>query len=52
MRDAYGCVITSGKTLLLERGHFSVTAPSSPGIYFIELQSGGQSVWLKFVVQR
>ena len=52
MRDAYGRFISSGKSLLLESRHFSVASPTSPGIYFIELQSGKSDVWLKFVVQR
>jgi len=51
MRDAYGRAVSSGSTLLVGKAHFSVTSPAYPGIYFLELRSDQQSVWLKFIVQ-
>ncbi len=52
IRDAYGKTMSSGNSLLIEKEHFSVLSPAAPGIYFIELRAGQQSVWLKFVVQQ
>ncbi|MDO8368801.1 MAG: choice-of-anchor Q domain-containing protein [Saprospiraceae bacterium] len=52
MRDTYGRTLSSGSVLLSEKQHFSTVAPTSPGFYFIEMRSGNQSVWLKFVVDR
>ncbi len=50
MRDAYGRALSTGSALLLGKQHFSVASPASPGMYLLELRSGQQSVWLKFVV--
>ena len=51
VRDAYGRSVSNGNALLFEKQHFSLTSSEAPGIYFLELRSGQQSVWLKFVVQ-
>jgi len=50
VRDAYGREVSSEEALLFEKQHFLATSPASPGIYFLELRSDRQSVWLKFVV--
>ncbi|MFN0214909.1 MAG: choice-of-anchor Q domain-containing protein [Saprospiraceae bacterium] len=50
MRDTYGRALASGSTQLIEKQNFTTVSPTSPGIYFIEMRSGGQTVWVKFVV--
>ena len=51
VRDAYGRSVSNGNALLFEKQHFSLASSEAPGIYFLELRSGKQSVWLKFIVQ-
>jgi hypothetical protein len=50
LRDAYGRSMASGKTLLTAQENFSIDAPASSGIYFVEIRSGIQFIWLKFTV--
>lgn len=50
LRDAYGRSMAEGKTLLTAQENFSIDAPASSGIYFVEIRSGVQFIWLKFTV--
>jgi predicted outer membrane repeat protein len=50
LRDAYGRSMASGKTLLTAQENFTIDAPASSGIYFVEIRSGVQFIWLKFTV--
>jgi hypothetical protein len=42
--------MAEGKTLLTAQENFSIDAPASSGIYFVEIRSGVQVIWLKFTV--
>ena len=49
--DAYGRALASDTAVLVGVNSLSLEAPRSPGIYFIELNEGLKSVWLKLLVQ-
>jgi hypothetical protein len=50
LRDIYGRRLDAGKVLLDYQSDFSLIAPLTPGIYWVEMQSGLQSITLKFMV--
>jgi len=48
--DIYGRTLDAGRVLLDSQSDFSLIAPITPGIYWVEIQSGLRSIYLKFIV--
>jgi len=49
--DSYGRQIAHDQQVLVDEALLSLPSPASPGIYFLQVQSGSQAIWLKMVVQ-
>ena len=50
LRDIYGRTLDAGRVLLGNESDFTLVAPLTPGIYWVEMQSGLKSIGLKFMV--